>query len=131
MADLELIRVRLIRLCESKRTRRAIFTPEMPSQWQPRQFTDPRSRQAFTDDGAWNYISQSLSDGTTIEEIVLDQPAGAAGYVLMLAGANNRKIYVKLQICGDHVRGRSFHESEFDSDSRAGIASGGKKCSAS
>jgi hypothetical protein len=114
MAKLDAIRCRLIRLCESKRTRRAIFTSDMPSKWQPRQFTDPRSGQAFTDDGAWTYISQSLAMGVDIEEIVLEQPAGAAGYVFFLAGVNKRKIYVKLQMCGNHVRGRSFHESEFE-----------------
>jgi hypothetical protein len=129
MADLEVIRVRLIRLCESKRTRRAVFTADMPSQWQPRQFTDPRSRQAFTDDGAWTYISESLEQGVGIQEIVLERPAGATGYVFLLAGVNGRKIYVKLQICGDHVRGRSFHESEFDDASLA--LPGGAKCSTS
>jgi hypothetical protein len=78
------------------------------------------------------YISQSLSEGVDIEEIELDQPAGAVGYVLLLKGANRRKIYVKLQICSDHVRGRSFHESEFERSSRADSESpGGKKCSAS
>ncbi|GMO35221.1 hypothetical protein [Bradyrhizobium sp. TM233] len=113
MADLETIRARLVRLCESKRSRRVIFTSDAPSQWQPRQFTDPRTRQAFTDEGAWTYISRALSDGAAIEEIVLERPPGASAYVLLLPGANSRKLYVKLQICGDHVRGRSFHESEF------------------
>jgi len=86
----------------------------MPCRWQPRQFTDPRSRQAFTDESAWEYIVQNLQANVEIQEMTLDKPAGAKGYVLKLAGANKRKIYVKLQICGDHVRGRSFHESEFD-----------------
>jgi hypothetical protein len=55
-----------------------------------------------------------LRQDAVIEEVVLDKPPGKIGYVLKLPGANNRKIYVKLQVCGDHVRGRSFHESEFD-----------------
>ena len=49
-----------------------------------------------------------------IEEITLDKQPSKTGYVLKLPGAGKHKIYVKLQVCGDHVKGRSFHESEFD-----------------
>lgn len=106
------IRARLVSLARSKRTRRTEFSPGAPSRWQPRQFTDPRSGQAFTDQGAWDYIVHYLEQGIAIEEMSLDKPAGAKGYVLYLPGANKTKIYVKLQIGGDHVKGRSFHESE-------------------
>ena len=106
------IRKRLVALAGSRRTRRVEFTPQSPSRWQPRQFTDPRSRQAFTDEGAWEYIVDHLNADVPIEEIVLDKPLGAKAYVVHLPGANNANIYVKLQICGDHVKGRSFHETE-------------------
>ncbi|HEY6254396.1 MAG TPA: hypothetical protein VIY51_01240 [Xanthobacteraceae bacterium] len=106
------IRTRLAAFAQSKRTRLVEFTRRSPSRWQPRQFTDPRSGQAFTDQSAWEYIVDHLQSGIPIEEKRLEKPPGAKGYVIHLPGANKRKIYVKLQICGDHVKGRSFHESE-------------------
>jgi hypothetical protein len=105
-------RAALIRLCESKRTRVVTFTSEMPCRWQPTQFTDPRTRQAFTDEGAWSYIVEHLEAGLEIQEMTLDRPKGAKALVLMLSGVNAPKIYVKLQICNGRVVGRSFHESE-------------------
>ena len=99
------IRVRLIALAESRRTRRVEFTAAAPSKWQPRQVTDPRSGQAFTDEGAWNYIVNNLAD-VEIQEIILEKPQGAKGYVFLLPGANNATIYIKLQLCGDHIKGR-------------------------
>jgi hypothetical protein len=114
MAEEASIRIRLIAFAQSKRTRRIEFTPKTPSRWQPRQFTDPRSGQAFTDEGAWNYIVEQLEAGTRIEKIVLKKPPGSKGYVLFLPGATKQKIYVKLQVCGDHVKGRSFHESIYE-----------------
>ena len=113
MAVAASIRIRLIAFSASRRTRIVEFTPRSPTRWQPRQFTDPRSGQAFTDESAWDYIVEQLQCDIPIEEISLDKPPGAKGYVIYLPGANKQKLYVKLQICGDHVKGRSFHESEF------------------
>lgn len=112
MPDLVAERGALIRLCGSKRTRIATFTPEMPCRWQPTQFTDPRTRQAFTEDGAWSYIVVHLEAGVEIQELILDRPPGARALVLLLPGVNAQNIYVKLQICAGKVVGRSFHESE-------------------
>lgn len=112
MAVAASIRARLIVLAECRRTRIVEFTARSPNRWQPRQFTDPRTRQAFTDESAWNYIVEHLQRGIPIDEIALEKPPGAKGYVIYLPGANTQKLYVKLQICGNHVKGRSFHESE-------------------
>lgn len=112
MAVSAAIRARLAALARSKRTRQTQFTAAMPTRWQPAQVTDPTTRQAFTEDGAWQYIANQLDAGVSIEAIPLEKPPGKTGYVLKLPGANGAVIYVKLQICGDHVRGRSFHLSE-------------------
>ena len=112
MPDLVAERGALIRLYASKRTRVVTFTAEMPCRWQPRQFTDPRTRQAFTDEGAWSYVLAHLEIGCEIEAITLDRPPGARAFVMLLPGVNAQKIYVKLQIVGGRVIGRSFHESE-------------------
>jgi hypothetical protein len=114
MADSVVVRRALIRLCESKRARIVTFTADMPSRWQPRQFTDPRTRQAFTDESAWTYIVQHLEGGIEFQEIILERPPGAKAFVLFLPGVNTPKIYVKLQVYGGRVIGRSFHESEME-----------------
>ena len=49
-------------------------------------------------------------------ERVGDMAKQLARRSLKLEGINTRKIYIKLQICGDHVKGRSFHESDFEGD---------------
>jgi hypothetical protein len=120
------IRKRLIAFAQSRRSRRVEFTSRSPCRWQPRQFTDPRSGQAFTDEGAWEYIVQHLEADAVIEEIEMEKPPGSKGYVLHLPGINRETIYVKLQLCGDHVRGRSFHESE--AFERRAISPGDSRC---
>jgi hypothetical protein len=127
MAEASAIRNRLIALAESRRTRLVEFTPRSPCRWQPRQFTDPRSGQAFTDESAWEFIVDNLQCGIAITEMALDHPPGKKAYVLHLPGANKRTLYVKLQICGDHVKGRSFHESEFEECCHSALVEDGAK----
>lgn len=110
------IRARLATCARSKRTRQARFTSTMPTHWAPGEVTNPSTRQAFTEDGAWQYIADQIECGAPIEAITLDKPPGKIGYVLKLPGANGVVIYVKLQIIDDHVRGRSFHLSDKSKD---------------
>jgi len=85
----------------------------MPSRWSPTSITDPKTGCPFTEEGAWEYVVESLESGGSLEEVILKKPEGRKAYVLFLESKHNEKIYVKLQICGDYVRGRSFHYSEF------------------
>jgi hypothetical protein len=74
--------------------------------------TDPRTGEVFTEDGAWEYVAQSITNGIEIEMIDLDHPPGKNGYVMLLPSHDPRvPIYVKLQFGGDCVIGRSFHYS--------------------
>ena len=66
----------------------------------------------FTGAGAWHFIVELLEAGQDVEQIVLDMPPGATGYVLVVPGAeNNSEIYIKLELVGNTVHGRSFHIS--------------------
>jgi hypothetical protein len=49
-------------------------------------------------------------DGAEIEEIILDKPFGKKAYVMKLLGVQSQ-IYIKLQLGGCEVIGRSFHLS--------------------
>jgi hypothetical protein len=74
--------------------------------------TDPRTGEAFTEDGAWDYVARSIADGIEIEVIDLDNPPGKKAYVMNLPSHDSQiPIYVKLQFGGDCVIGRSFHYS--------------------
>jgi hypothetical protein len=105
------IRSRLACLARSRRTRQVEFSSQSPHRWQPAQTTNPKTKQVFTEDAAWEFIADAIDSGAPIEEIILDKPPGKTGYVLKLPGANST-IYVKLQLLGSHVRGRSFHPSD-------------------
>ena len=46
-----------------------------------------------------------------METITLDKPPGKIGYVMLVDGNYSEKIYIKLEIVGEKVFGRSFHAS--------------------
>ncbi len=74
--------------------------------------TDPRTGEVFTEDGAWDYVAQSIAAGAEIEIIDLENPPGKKAYVMNLRSHDPQiPIYVKLQLGGDCVIGRSFHYS--------------------
>lgn len=107
------IRRMLATRCGSKRTRSATFSHLQPTDWKPTSLRDPRDQtQYFTDDSAWEFISQLLVDGCKVETVVLEKPPGRTGYVIKVAGCPPvSHIYIKLQLGADTVIGRSFHES--------------------
>ena len=106
------IRNRLASFACSRRTRQVEFSAASPHRWQPTQTTNPRTQQVFTEDAAWEFVAEAIEGGAPIEEMALDKPPGKTGYVLKLPGSNGSTIYVKLQLLGNCVRGRSFHPSD-------------------
>ena len=110
MAVDDAIRRRLASFARSRHTRTRVFRPDRPCDWQATAITDPRSREVFTEDGAWQYVAEAIEAGVEIEVIELQQPPGKKGYVMNLASTDpKRPIYVKLQLGGSNVIGRSFH----------------------
>jgi hypothetical protein len=107
------IRRMLAARCRSKRTRGATFSYDQPTDWKPNSLRDPREpTQYFTEDSAWDFISQLLLGGCDVETVLLEKPPGKTGYVIIVAGCPPvSRIYIKLQLGADKVIGRSFHES--------------------
>lgn len=112
MAESDDIRKRLTLLCRSSRKRTSIFTKKRPNRWSPTSICRPGSIDPFTEAGAWEFIATCLEDGVEIEVITLDKPPDKIGYVMLVPCDHGEKIYIKLEIVGDMVFGRSFHVSE-------------------
>lgn len=106
------IRWQLIALARSRRTRTTRFSPARPTHWAPFEVRRPDGGEAFTPDGAWGFIVELLEGGCAIEEIVLERPPGRRGYVIVVDGWGEDKIYIKLQLGAGQVIGRSFHVSK-------------------
>lgn len=112
MAESDDIRKRLTLLCRSSRKRTSIFTKKRPNRWSPTSICRPGSIDPFTEAGAWEFVAICLEDGVEIEVITLDKPPDKIGYVMLVPGDHGEDIYIKLEIVGDKVVGRSFHVSE-------------------
>lgn len=106
------IRQQLAKLCCSTRTRTVSFSRKRPHRWSPQAVVVPGTIEVFTEFGAWALIVKLLQEGVEVNEIKLDKPPDKIGYVILAAGANNENIYIKLEIVGDKVLGRSFHVSD-------------------
>ena len=112
--DLLQIRKQLVALIK-QRKRVTDWSKERPNDWRPTQVTHPSSGLPFTPNGAWQFIEEKLEEGHLLEEVILDTPPGKKGYVMKInLGANQRKLYIKLQLGSGTVIARSFHYSEFD-----------------
>jgi hypothetical protein len=65
---------------------------------------------SFAPREAWYFICECLDSGAPIREVELRQPPGAVAYELIVS-LGDRQLYIKLQLTGDRVLGRSFHYS--------------------
>jgi hypothetical protein len=108
----EEIRRQLIVLCQSERTRAVGMPPNYRSKWQPRAVRHPESGEPFSPVEAWHFAQHNMEQGCEIEAITLSLPPGKTGFVIHAAGYAGEMIYIKLQIVGSRVIGRSFHVSE-------------------
>ena len=67
----------------------------------------------FTQRAAWECIATYLEAGGDVREVTLRKPPGARAYEMLIdVEANERPVYVKLQLGAGKVIGRSFHYSE-------------------
>ena len=66
----------------------------------------------YTDGAAWELIATRLDEGHEVEVVDLRKPPGAKGYVMKISlGRDEPDVYVKLQLRGRQIAGRSFHYS--------------------
>lgn len=111
------IKQQLAILCRRSRSRIVPRSHERPCRWYPTEVRRPDSEYYFTDAGAWEFIADRIEAGDPVEEIVLDHPPGKSGFVMKIPGVDaNLVIYVKLELGGGIVFGRSFHYSEKPED---------------
>lgn len=109
------IRRQLVSLVRRPQSRNATFNRMRPKKWQPAQVRNPNGilDADFTDSTAWEFIASRLESGEPVEVIKLDKPQGQNGYVMKIdIGSDMPRLYVKLELSGSKVFGRSFHYSE-------------------
>ncbi len=84
----------------------------MPCDWQPTTVNNPNVNIPFDDISAWRFIGELAVSGHPIEVKQLDQPPGDTAYVMIVELEKNRpKLYIKVQLKGGAIFGRSFHYS--------------------
>ena len=91
------------------------FTRERPTKWHPRSVSNPTSgiETEFTDTTAWSFIASRLAAGDAAEVVDLQKPPGKKAVVMNIdLGSGLPKLYVKLELSGAFVYGRSFHYSD-------------------
>ena len=103
---------------KSAKTRSSAFRPDRPTDWRPGQVRNLNAvlGNAFTDIAAWELIATKLEDEHPVETVELNRPPGKTGYVMKIDLGQERPVYVKLQLAGKKVIGRSFHYSELSAD---------------
>lgn len=116
MRDIEEIREEIAKLARRKNAHIVPRSPEMPCDWNPTSVYNPEVGMYFTDNSAWNYIADLAESGHPITEITLNQPDGEKGYVMVVkleadAPGLYIDLYIKVQLKGGKIFGRSFHYS--------------------
>jgi hypothetical protein len=113
-ADLETVRRRLAELASSKSHRLVGWDSRwnLPSDWSPQTITSPENGMPFTQAGAWELIAELAQGGHPMREICLDRPPGDIAYEFLVdLAAATTTLYIKVQIKGGCIIGRSFHAS--------------------
>ena len=107
-------RRQLAQFARSSRTRTTAFSPQQPIDWRPHEVRNPAGglSPTYTDGAAWELIATRLDEGHEAEVVDLRKPPGAKGYVMKISlGHDEPDVYVKLQLRGRQIVGRSFHYS--------------------
>lgn len=108
------IRHQLATLAKSRRTRVAEFRRDRPIRWEPETVQNPSGiiDSYFSESSAWELIVHLLESGEEVEEITLDKPPGATGYVMVVEIQPEKPpVYIKVQLGSGQIIGRSFHYS--------------------
>jgi len=105
-------RARLAGLARQSRCRTSTFSRSRPCQWDP--FTTLSDRgYSYTDAGAWALVADCLESELPIYTINLERPPGASAYVFFLPPTRTwRGVYMKFEVTGPGLYGRSFHHPE-------------------
>lgn len=108
--DLSSIREQLALLAARKSARRYGW----PRDWRPATVENPMDGNPFTEQGAWDFIADLLSQGIEIEHTIIDEAKGGKNAYVIKTRLNNRQLYIKLQLGSGVIWGRSFHYSHHE-----------------
>jgi hypothetical protein len=107
----ELERKRLAGLARKPGCRLSRHIPERPCDWNPEgtaSVSNPDFQ--FTRPGAWAFIAEHLESGADVYATRLDKPPGRLAYVIFIPPTDAwRGLYVKFEVAGPGLYGRSFH----------------------
>jgi hypothetical protein len=110
--DIGEIRKEIASLASRKNARFVPRSPEMPCDWKPTTVYNPEVGMCFTDISAWHYIADLAESEHPMEEITLKQPEGEKAYEMIVKlEPNVPDLYIKVQLKGGKIFGRSFHYS--------------------
>jgi hypothetical protein len=85
----------------------------MPTEWTPGKVINPEVDMPFTEAGAWVFVARLLDTGYPIQQVTLRQSISEVAYVLLVdLKPGMPKLYIKLQLKGGKICGRSFHYSD-------------------
>lgn len=104
----------LVAACLDRNRRFLEHSNERPSEWRPGEVAVPGLSEwniFFTDPGTFEFIAEQIISGCVVERVALRRPLGAAGYEMKFPWPDGRILYVKLELKGQNVFGRSFHFS--------------------
>lgn len=107
----EEVRRQLIGFCRSRDSKTVTRSRELPSRWEPGVVRHPETGEPFDTMSAWAFIADVLESGVDIEIKPLKKPPDKKGYVVLVDGFKDERIYIKLQFGARGVLGRSFHVS--------------------
>jgi hypothetical protein len=97
-------------LARRKKARIVAFSREAPIDWRPGTVTNPDDGRPFTEAGAWELIASLLEACEPLTAVDLQCPPGKKGFVMTPCIAG-REVYIKFQLGGGTIIGRSFHYS--------------------
>ena len=85
----------------------------MPTEWTPGKVNNPEVDMPFTEAGAWSFVAHLLDTGHPIQQVTLRQWQAEVAYVMLVdLRPATPKLYIKLQLKGGKICGRSFHYSD-------------------
>ena len=100
-------------LARRKGSRIVPRSPQMPCHWVPTTVTNPEVDMPFDDISAWHKIADLAEEGCPLEEVTLEQPQGEKAYVMIIQlDPALPNLYIKVQVKGQFIFGRSFHYSD-------------------
>jgi len=106
------VRRELAKRARRKDLRISLWTRERPCEWRPFEVENPGSGLPFTEVRAWEYIAELLESDQLVVEVRLQQPPGEIGYEMVVELGNGLPgLYIKVQLLGGRILGRSFHYS--------------------